>query len=67
MFHSFKGSRKEIILIGVTVTANVHELAAMIRACNTGGAYNIFWDTDRDFAVHYFVHGSKSRNFASHF
>ena len=30
----------------------------MIRACNTGGAYNIFRDIDRDFAVHYFVHGS---------
>ena len=45
-----KASGKEIVLIGVTitVTANVNELADMIRVCNTGAAYN------RDFAVHYF-------------
>ena len=51
---------------GVTITA-IHELAAMIRACNSGEAYNISWDIDRDFAVQYFIHGSKTRNFASHF
>jgi len=39
----------------------------MIRTCNSGGAYNIFRDIDRDFAVHYFIHGSKSCNFASLF
>ena len=45
-----KASGKEIVLIGVTitVTANVNELADMIRACNTSAAYN------RDFVVHYF-------------
>ena len=53
--------------MGVTITANVNELAARIRACNSGGAYNIFRDIDRDFAVHYFIHGSKLRNFASQF
>ena len=42
MFHSFHGSGKEIILISVAIIANVNELAAMIRACNSGGAYNIF-------------------------
>ena len=65
MFHSFKGFRKEIILIGVTITANVNKLATMTRACKSGGAYNILRDIDRDFAIHYFIHGSKSRNFAS--
>ena len=29
-----------------------------MSACNTGAAYNIFRDIDRDFAVHYFVHGT---------
>ena len=52
MFHS--GSGKEIILKSVTlITANVNELAAMMRACNSGGAYNIFRDIDRDSAIHY--------------
>ena len=60
-------SGKEIILIGVTITANVNKLASMIRTCNSGGAYNILRDIDRDFVVHYFIHGSKSRNFVSQF
>ena len=51
---------------GVTITA-IHELAAMIRECNSRGAYNIVRDIDRDFAVHYFIHGSKLRNFVSQF
>ena len=38
MFHSFKVLGKEIILIGVTITANIDKLAAMIRTCNSGGA-----------------------------
>ena len=46
---------------------NVNELAAMIRAYNSGGVYNIFRDIDRDFVVHYLIHGSKSRNFVSQF
>ena len=56
-----------VILIGVTVTTNVNKPAAMIRACNTGGAYNILRDIACNFNVHYFIHGSKSRNFASQF
>ena len=39
----------------------------MIRACNSVGTYNIFRDIDRDFAVYSFIHGGKSRNFASQF
>ena len=39
----------------------------MIGACNTHGVPNVLWDIDRNFIVHYFVHGSKSRNFASQF
>ena len=66
MFHSFKVLLKKLYS-GVTITANVNELAAMIRARNLGGAYNIFRDIDRDFAAHYLIHGSKSLNFASQF
>ena len=41
------------------MTAIVNEFTAMIGACNR--------DIDRNFIVHYFVHGGKSCNFASQF
>ena len=55
------------VLIGVAVTANVNEFTAMKGACNKRGACNVLRDIDRNFTVHYFVHGGKSRNFASQF
>ena len=61
----FYGSGKNVVLIGVAVTANVNEFTAMKAACNTSGACNVLRDIDRNFTVHYFVHGGKSRNFAS--
>ena len=64
MFHSFK---VQVVLVDVTVTANVNEFTAMIGACNTHGVRNVLRDIDRNFIVHYFVHGGKSRNFASQF
>ena len=67
MFHSFMVLAKKVVLTGVTVTANVNELTAIIGTCNTCGAFNVLRDIDRNFTVRYFVHGSKSRNFASQF
>ena len=67
MFHSFRVLVKKIVLTGVAVTTNVYELAAMVRAFNTGWACNVLRNFDPCFIVRYFVHGSKSCNFASHF
>ena len=62
VFHSIR-----VLLIGIAVITNVYKLAAMVRVCNTGWACNILQNIDPNFIVHYFVHGSKSSNFASQF
>ena len=43
------------------------KLAAMVRACNTGWACNVFWNIDLDFIVHYFAHCGELCNFAPQF
>ena len=63
MFHSFRFLVKKIVLMGIAVTANVYKLAAMVRVCNTGWAYNALRNIDPNFIVHYFEHGSKTCNF----
>ena len=45
------------------VYTNVYRLAAMVRACNTGWAYNVLRNIDPNFIVHYFEHGSKTYSF----
>ena len=45
------------------VYTNVYRLAAMVRACNMGWAYNVLRNIDPNFIVHYFEHGSKTCNF----
>ena len=42
MFHSFRVLVKKIVLIGIAVATNVYKLAAMVRACNTGWACNVY-------------------------
>ena len=60
LFHSFRNLVKKIVLIGIAATTNVYKSAAMVRACNTGWACNVFRNIDPDFIVHYFVHGGES-------
>ena len=53
--------------MGIAVTTNVYKLAAVVRVCNTAWAYNVLRNIEANFIVHYFVHGSRSSNFASQF
>ena len=53
--------------MGIAATTNVYKLAAMVRACNTSWACNVFRNIDPDFIIHYFVHGSESCNFTPQF
>ena len=67
VFHPIRVLVKKILLIGIAVITNVYKLAAMVRVCNTGWAYNVLQNIDPNFIVHYFVHGSKLSSFASQF